>query len=76
MDDQKNPDICQPSAGVHIVIPGYYRWPNIWLPPTEVFPTEWSRGADVTLEDLEHPVLGSYPEPCAMRRAQTDGFQH
>uniref|UniRef100_A0A3B4WSH8 glycerol-3-phosphate dehydrogenase n=1 Tax=Seriola lalandi dorsalis TaxID=1841481 RepID=A0A3B4WSH8_SERLL len=22
MDDQKNPDICQPSAGVHIVIPG------------------------------------------------------
>ncbi|KAL7385500.1 hypothetical protein ABVT39_022738 [Epinephelus coioides] len=24
MDDQKNPDICQPSAGVHIVIPGYY----------------------------------------------------
>ncbi|CAI5656232.1 unnamed protein product [Oreochromis niloticus] len=21
MDDQKNPDICQPSAGVHIVIP-------------------------------------------------------
>nr|XP_020450338.1 glycerol-3-phosphate dehydrogenase, mitochondrial [Monopterus albus] len=25
MDDQKNPDICQPSAGVHIVIPGYYR---------------------------------------------------
>uniref|UniRef100_A0A665W0D0 glycerol-3-phosphate dehydrogenase n=1 Tax=Echeneis naucrates TaxID=173247 RepID=A0A665W0D0_ECHNA len=25
MDDQKNPDICQPSAGVHIVILGYYR---------------------------------------------------
>ncbi|KAM7407545.1 hypothetical protein PAMA_003322 [Pampus argenteus] len=25
MDDQKNPDICQPGAGVHIVIPGYYR---------------------------------------------------
>ncbi|TKS67292.1 Glycerol-3-phosphate dehydrogenase, mitochondrial [Collichthys lucidus] len=24
MDDQKNPDICQPSAGVHIVILGYY----------------------------------------------------
>lgn len=25
MDDQKNPDICQPSAEVHIVILGYYR---------------------------------------------------
>ncbi|AWP13034.1 putative glycerol-3-phosphate dehydrogenase mitochondrial [Scophthalmus maximus] len=24
MDDQKNPDICQPSAGVPIVIPSYY----------------------------------------------------
>uniref|UniRef100_A0A4W5PQ68 glycerol-3-phosphate dehydrogenase n=1 Tax=Hucho hucho TaxID=62062 RepID=A0A4W5PQ68_9TELE len=24
MDDQKNPNIYQPSAGVHIVIPGYY----------------------------------------------------
>uniref|UniRef100_A0A3B4V4R4 glycerol-3-phosphate dehydrogenase n=1 Tax=Seriola dumerili TaxID=41447 RepID=A0A3B4V4R4_SERDU len=29
MDDQKNPDICQPSAGVHIVIPGYY---SSWIP--------------------------------------------
>ena len=25
MDDQKTANICQPSAGVHIVIPGYYR---------------------------------------------------
>ncbi|KAK9537540.1 hypothetical protein VZT92_005147 [Zoarces viviparus] len=25
MDDQKSPDICQLSAGVHIVIPGFYR---------------------------------------------------
>lgn len=25
MDDQKNPDICQPNAEVHIVILGYYR---------------------------------------------------
>lgn len=24
MDDGKNAKICQPSAGVHIVIPGYY----------------------------------------------------
>ncbi|KAK2906144.1 hypothetical protein Q8A73_010087 [Channa argus] len=29
MDDQKNPDICQPSAGVHIVIPGYYSRPKV-----------------------------------------------
>lgn len=26
MDDQKTAKICQPSAGVHIVIPGYYRY--------------------------------------------------
>ncbi|KAG8000705.1 Glycerol-3-phosphate dehydrogenase, partial [Nibea albiflora] len=32
MDDQKNPDICQPSAGVHIVIPGYYS-PACSCPP-------------------------------------------
>lgn len=25
MDNGKTPKICQPSAGVHIVIPGYYR---------------------------------------------------
>lgn len=25
MDNQKTENICQPSAGVHIVIPGYYR---------------------------------------------------
>lgn len=25
MDDQEVPNICQPSAGVHIVMPGYYR---------------------------------------------------
>lgn len=25
MDDQESQSICQPSAGVHIVIPGYYR---------------------------------------------------
>lgn len=26
MDNQETANICQPSAGVHIVIPGYYRW--------------------------------------------------
>ncbi|XP_023698636.2 glycerol-3-phosphate dehydrogenase, mitochondrial [Paramormyrops kingsleyae] len=31
MDDQKNPNICQPSAGVHIVIPGYYSPDNMGL---------------------------------------------
>lgn len=25
MDNQETQNICQPSAGVHIVIPGYYR---------------------------------------------------
>ncbi|NWY71199.1 GPDM protein, partial [Erithacus rubecula] len=29
MDDQELPNICQPSAGVHIVMPGYYRF--LWL---------------------------------------------
>ncbi|XP_076118693.1 glycerol-3-phosphate dehydrogenase, mitochondrial-like [Alosa pseudoharengus] len=31
MDDQKIPNICQPSAGVHIVIPGYYSPDNMGL---------------------------------------------
>lgn len=26
MDKQEISNICQPSAGVHIVIPGYYRY--------------------------------------------------
>lgn len=30
MDNQQSQNICQPSAGVHIVIPGYYRY---LLPP-------------------------------------------
>lgn len=25
MDNQKVEEICQPSAGVHVVLPGYYR---------------------------------------------------
>ncbi|XP_059904799.1 glycerol-3-phosphate dehydrogenase, mitochondrial isoform X1 [Gadus macrocephalus] len=31
MDDQKTANICQPSAGVHIVIPGYYSPDNMGL---------------------------------------------
>ena len=27
MDDKDTTAICQPSAGVHIVMPGYYRYP-------------------------------------------------
>lgn len=29
MDDQKVSDICCPSSGVHIVLPGYYRFRSI-----------------------------------------------
>lgn len=32
MDNQGNQNICQPSAGVHIVIPGYYRYRRHLLP--------------------------------------------
>ncbi|XP_063070732.1 glycerol-3-phosphate dehydrogenase, mitochondrial-like [Engraulis encrasicolus] len=31
MDDQEIPNICQPSAGVHIVMPGYYSPDNMGL---------------------------------------------
>lgn len=31
MDNQDTPNICQPSAGVHIVIPGYYSPDNMGL---------------------------------------------
>ncbi|XP_054237082.1 glycerol-3-phosphate dehydrogenase, mitochondrial [Indicator indicator] len=31
MDDQQVPNICQPSAGVHIVMPGYYSPGNMGL---------------------------------------------
>ncbi|KAG9340892.1 hypothetical protein JZ751_020085 [Albula glossodonta] len=31
MDNQEIPNICQPSAGVHIVIPGYYSPDNMGL---------------------------------------------
>nr|XP_006001353.1 PREDICTED: glycerol-3-phosphate dehydrogenase, mitochondrial isoform X3 [Latimeria chalumnae] len=31
MDDHKIPNICQPSAGVHIVMPGYYSPDNMGL---------------------------------------------
>lgn len=33
MDEQEVLNICQPSAGVHIVIPGYYRYSTHGLPP-------------------------------------------
>uniref|UniRef100_A0A8C9S2Q9 Glycerol-3-phosphate dehydrogenase, mitochondrial n=1 Tax=Scleropages formosus TaxID=113540 RepID=A0A8C9S2Q9_SCLFO len=31
MDNEKSPKICQPSAGVHIVMPGYYSPDNMGL---------------------------------------------
>ncbi|KAF7665230.1 hypothetical protein LDENG_00148970 [Lucifuga dentata] len=49
MDDQKNPDICQLRAGVHIVIPGYYSTNNAELLDTAamdshiIFLQPWDR---------------------------------
>ncbi|KAL4608937.1 glycerol-3-phosphate dehydrogenase, mitochondrial-like [Arapaima gigas] len=31
MDNERNPSICQPSAGVHVVMPGYYSPDNMGL---------------------------------------------
>ena len=28
MDDPEVPNICQASAGVHVILPGYYRYAN------------------------------------------------
>lgn len=38
MDNQETQNICQPSAGVHIVIPGYYRY------TLRVYPLKWFFG--------------------------------
>lgn len=44
MDDKDAATICQPSAGVHIVMPGYYRY---WI-PTLIVTREW--GAQILSE--------------------------
>ncbi|XP_029936219.1 glycerol-3-phosphate dehydrogenase, mitochondrial isoform X2 [Myripristis murdjan] len=67
MDDQKNPNICQPSAGVHIVIPGYYSPDNMGLldPATSdgrvIFFLPWERmtiagTTDTPTEITQHPI--------------------
>ncbi|KAM4609157.1 glycerol-3-phosphate dehydrogenase, mitochondrial-like [Polymixia lowei] len=67
MDDQKNPNICQPSAGVHIVIPGYYSPDNMGLldPATSdgrvIFFLPWEKmtiagTTDTPTEITQHPI--------------------
>ncbi|KAG5283280.1 hypothetical protein AALO_G00040340 [Alosa alosa] len=67
MDDQKIPNICQPSAGVHIVIPGYYSPDNMGLldPATSdgrvIFFLPWEKmtiaGTTDTPSDITpHPI--------------------
>ncbi|XP_030642843.1 glycerol-3-phosphate dehydrogenase, mitochondrial-like isoform X1 [Chanos chanos] len=67
MDDQAKPNICQPSAGVHIVIPGYYSPDNMGLldPATSdgrvIFFLPWEKmtiaGTTDTPTDITpHPV--------------------
>ncbi|XP_043097724.1 glycerol-3-phosphate dehydrogenase, mitochondrial isoform X3 [Puntigrus tetrazona] len=67
MDNQKNANICQPSAGVHIVIPGYYSPDNMGLldPATSdgrvIFFLPWEKmtiagTTDTPTEVTAHPI--------------------
>ncbi|XP_026114837.1 glycerol-3-phosphate dehydrogenase, mitochondrial-like isoform X2 [Carassius auratus] len=67
MDNQKTADICQPSAGVHIVIPGYYSPDNMGLldPATSdgrvIFFLPWEKmtiagTTDTPTEVTAHPI--------------------
>ncbi|XP_055069203.2 glycerol-3-phosphate dehydrogenase, mitochondrial isoform X1 [Misgurnus anguillicaudatus] len=67
MDNQKTPNICQPSAGVHIVIPGYYSPDNMGLldPATSdgrvIFFLPWEKmtiagTTDTATEVTAHPI--------------------
>ncbi|XP_069472516.1 glycerol-3-phosphate dehydrogenase, mitochondrial isoform X2 [Ambystoma mexicanum] len=67
MDDQEVPNICQPSAGVHIVMPGYYSPDNMGLldPATSdgrvIFFLPWERmtiagTTDTPTEITHHPI--------------------
>ncbi|XP_010884402.2 glycerol-3-phosphate dehydrogenase, mitochondrial isoform X2 [Esox lucius] len=67
MDDVKNANICQPSAGVHIVIPGYYSPDNMGLldPATSdgrvIFFLPWEKmtiagTTDTPTEVTAHPI--------------------
>ncbi|XP_067315339.1 glycerol-3-phosphate dehydrogenase, mitochondrial isoform X1 [Pseudorasbora parva] len=67
MDNQKTANICQPSAGVHIVIPGYYSPDNMGLldPATSdgrvIFFLPWEKmtiagTTDTPTEVTAHPI--------------------
>ncbi|KAH0621397.1 hypothetical protein JD844_022663 [Phrynosoma platyrhinos] len=67
MDDQEVPNICQPSAGVHIVMPGYYSPDNMGLldPSTSdgrvIFFLPWQKmtiagTTDTATEITSHPI--------------------
>ncbi|XP_061788336.1 glycerol-3-phosphate dehydrogenase, mitochondrial isoform X2 [Nerophis lumbriciformis] len=69
MDDQESPNICQPSAGVHIVIPGYYSPDNMGLldPATSdgrvIFFLPWEKmtiagTTDTPTDVTAHPIPG------------------
>ncbi|NXT22763.1 GPDM protein, partial [Syrrhaptes paradoxus] len=67
MDDQQVPNICQPSAGVHIVMPGYYSPDNMGLldPATSdgrvIFFLPWEKmtiagTTDTPTDVTSHPI--------------------
>uniref|UniRef100_A0AAV2LAJ5 Glycerol-3-phosphate dehydrogenase, mitochondrial n=1 Tax=Knipowitschia caucasica TaxID=637954 RepID=A0AAV2LAJ5_KNICA len=69
MDKQETPNICQPSAGVHIVIPGYYSPDNMGLldPATSdgrvIFFLPWEKmtiagTTDTPTNVTAHPIPG------------------
>uniref|UniRef100_A0AAQ5XPR5 Glycerol-3-phosphate dehydrogenase, mitochondrial n=1 Tax=Amphiprion ocellaris TaxID=80972 RepID=A0AAQ5XPR5_AMPOC len=69
MDNQKTQNICQPSAGVHIVIPGYYSPDNMGLldPATSdgrvIFFLPWEKmtiagTTDTPTNVTAHPIPG------------------
>ncbi|XP_037123011.1 glycerol-3-phosphate dehydrogenase, mitochondrial isoform X2 [Syngnathus acus] len=69
MDNQETPNICQPSAGVHIVIPGYYSPDNMGLldPATSdgrvIFFLPWEKmtiagTTDTPTTVTAHPIPG------------------
>uniref|UniRef100_A0A672ISF2 Glycerol-3-phosphate dehydrogenase, mitochondrial n=1 Tax=Salarias fasciatus TaxID=181472 RepID=A0A672ISF2_SALFA len=69
MDDQQTENICQPSAGVHIVIPGYYSPDNMGLldPATSdgrvIFFLPWENmtiagTTDTPTQVTAHPIPG------------------
>ncbi|XP_061899540.1 glycerol-3-phosphate dehydrogenase, mitochondrial [Entelurus aequoreus] len=69
MDNQESPNICQPSAGVHIVIPGYYSPDNMGLldPATSdgrvIFFLPWEKmtiagTTDTPTNVTAHPIPG------------------